>query len=249
MSYKISCVSYLNSKPFIYGIENTEMLHRGEIELSLDIPSRCAEKLMKKEADIGLVPIATLPLLDDYQIISKYCIGAIGAVHSVSLYSDVPLASIESIILDYQSLTSVNLTRILCKNYWNISPQFIPASKDYINDISGTRAGVIIGDRTFQLQDRYRYTYDLSEEWMKFTKLPFVFAVWVSTVQLEQEFIQAFEEALGFGLNNIAQVSKMYAEQYKPYDVQKYLSHYISYSFDEKKEKALHLYLELLKNL
>ena len=162
MSYKVSCVSYLNSKPFIYGIENSELLHHGEIELSLDIPKRCAEKLIMKEADIGLVPVATLALLDEYQIISKFCIGAVGAVHSVCLYSDVPLHEIDSIILDYQSLTSVNLTRILCKHYWKISPEFIQGDKDYINDISNQKAGVIIGDRTFQLLDRYRYTYDLS---------------------------------------------------------------------------------------
>jgi chorismate dehydratase len=249
MSHKISCVSYLNSKPFIYGIENSRLLHEGEIELSLDIPKRCAEKLIQGEAEIGLVPVASLPLLPAYHILSKYCIGAVGAVHSVCLYSEVPLESIEEIVLDYQSMSSVNLTRILCKHHWKIHPNFVAADKDYISNIRGTRAGVVIGDRTFQLQDQFTYTYDLAEEWMHFSNLPFVFAVWVSTRKLSDAFIHSFEEALTFGIEHIPQVAGMYADQYKPYDVHKYLTHYIQYDFDEKKEKALHLYLELLKQL
>ena len=89
MSYKVSCVSYLNSKPFIYGLENSELLKSGALELSLDIPSRCAQKLISKEAQIGLVPAATLNYLNDYSVISNFCIGAVGAVNSVFLFSNL----------------------------------------------------------------------------------------------------------------------------------------------------------------
>ncbi|NQX96939.1 MAG: hypothetical protein HRT73_03545 [Flavobacteriales bacterium] len=95
---KVSAVSYLNTLPFIYGINNSEVMEG--IDLSLDIPSDCAKKLLSGEVDLGLVPIAILPQLKEYHIISDYCIGAEGKVDSVALYSDVPLNEIEYIYLD-----------------------------------------------------------------------------------------------------------------------------------------------------
>ncbi|MBK8584164.1 MAG: hypothetical protein IPN88_01490 [Bacteroidetes bacterium] len=91
---KISVVSYLNSKPFIYGFNKTNFNSKAAIEL--DIPSVCADKLLTGKVDIGLVPVAILPKLKDYFIISDYCIGANGPVDSVLLLSNVPLNEIKS---------------------------------------------------------------------------------------------------------------------------------------------------------
>src|ERR1039458_6553628 len=101
---KISVVSYLNSKPFIYGLQHSTFLN--EIDLQLDIPSVCAQKLIDGQVDIGLIPVAALPQLKDPYIITDYCIGAEGKVASVMLYSNVPLHEITAILLDYQSKTS-----------------------------------------------------------------------------------------------------------------------------------------------
>src|SRR4051812_36736309 len=122
---KISIVSYLNSKPFVYGIEHSDLLN--EIDLQQDIPSVCAQKLIDGKVDIGLIPVAVLPLLKEKYIISDYCIGAVGKVASVMLYSDVPLDRISSVLLDYQSRTSVTLVKVLAKNFWKISPEWISA--------------------------------------------------------------------------------------------------------------------------
>src|SRR5437867_12268285 len=86
---KVSCVSYLNSQPFIYGLKNNSIIN--EIDLSLDVPSVCAEKLRSGSVDIGLVPVAVIPQLKESHIISDYCIGADGKVETVLLLSDVPL--------------------------------------------------------------------------------------------------------------------------------------------------------------
>ena len=92
---KVSAVSYLNTTPFLYGIANSEV--KNLIDISLDIPSDCAKKLLSGEVDLGLVPIAVLPLLKEYHIVTDYCIGAQGNVDSVALYSDVPLSEISTI--------------------------------------------------------------------------------------------------------------------------------------------------------
>jgi len=118
---KVSCVRYLNSQPFIYGLKNNPVIN--EIDLSLDIPSVCAEKLLNGNVDIGLVPIAVIPELKESHIISDYCIGADGKVETVLLLSDVPLEKIETVLLDYQSRTSVLLVKMLAGKFWKISPQ------------------------------------------------------------------------------------------------------------------------------
>jgi len=52
---RISAVSYTNTKPFLYGIQHTDIINK--IDLSLDIPSDCAQKLIDDMVDIGLIPI------------------------------------------------------------------------------------------------------------------------------------------------------------------------------------------------
>ena len=90
---KVSAVSYTNSKPFVYGIMHSGILD--QIDLSLDIPSVCANKLIENQVDIGLVPVAALLHIENYQIISNYCIGANGAVDSVFIFSNKPIQEIK----------------------------------------------------------------------------------------------------------------------------------------------------------
>jgi chorismate dehydratase len=240
---KVSAVSYLNTLPFLYGINNSEI--KDQLDLSLDMPSDCAKKLLSGDVDLGLVPVAILPQIKEYHIVSDYCIGAVGDVDSVALYSDVPLNRIESIYLDYQSKTSINLVKVLCKEYWNISPEFIEASEGYEDEINGKIAGVIIGDRTFNLSKDYKFKYDLSGEWMKYSGLPFVFACWVSNIKLPQAFISQFNEALNLGLNNIESVIKNYKEERISKEVlEGYLLSSISYDLDDKKKAAISMFLD-----
>lgn len=244
---KISAVSYLNTLPFIYGIEqNLELL--GQVELTKDIPSECARKLIEGEVDLGLVPVAIIPELDQSYIISDYCIGAEGKVKSVLLLSDVPIHQIESIYLDYHSRTSVKLCEILCKKFWEVNPKFISAEKGFEEKIQGKTAGVIIGDRTFHLNKEYAYQYDLAEEWQKMTGLPFVFAAWVSNKKLPKEFIEAFNSALIHGVSNIKKAIEIQENLPIPKKVlTNYLSQNISYKFDKQKMKALILFQNYLK--
>ena len=136
-------------------------------------------------------------------IISDFCIGADGAVDTVCLFSDVPIQEIESIFLDYQSKTSVELLKILLKEYWQVSPKLIEAKANYEQQIKGKKAGLIIGDRGFQYQNKFKYVYDLSAIWKLHTGLPFVFACWIANKEIDEDFIKEFNKALKFGVNNI----------------------------------------------
>ena len=70
---KIAAVSYLNTVPFVYGITHADKL---DAELLLAPPAQCARNYMDRKADIALVPVGSLPMLEDAEIITNYCIGA-----------------------------------------------------------------------------------------------------------------------------------------------------------------------------
>jgi chorismate dehydratase len=243
---RISAVSYLNTKPFLYGIQNSSFLDGFDVELQTDIPSVCAEKLLNGEADLGLIPVAVIPSLKEYHIISDYCIGADGPVETVMLYSQSPLQEIEQVLLDYQSRTSVMLAKLLAREFWKISPEFIPAYKGYELAIKGKMAAVVIGDRTFNLNGKFEYEYDLSLEWQKYTGLPFVFALWVANKPLTEEFKAAFNSALAFGINEIDEVARICSQP--GIDLIKYFRKSISYDLVNSKLEALNLFLRMIKS-
>jgi chorismate dehydratase len=240
---RVGAVNYLNTKPLIFGFEHGEM--NTEIELLLEYPSKIAQLLINNQIDVGLVPVSIIPELKEYHIISDYCIGCDGEVGSVCLFSEVPLENIETILLDYQSRTSVALLKILVKKYWKIQPNLVSTSEDYRKDIKGTTAGLIIGDRALEQRQVSPYKYDLGLEWKKHTGLPFVFAAWISTRQLDETFLNDFNEANMTGLHDL---EKVIAENpYPAFDLGKYYSSYIDYHLDDRKRTALDLFLKECK--
>jgi len=246
---KISAVSYLNTLPFLYGIKNSGFIEKANFVQ--DIPSVCASKLLNNEVDIALVPVAVIPLMRESYIISDFCIGASGKVKTVLLLSDVPLAEIKSVYLDYQSRTSVNLIKILAAKYWKITPQWKNTTKGYENKIKDDNAGLIIGDRTFHLEKNYKYVYDLAEEWEKYTNLPFVFAAWVANKPINNVFIKEFNQALSYGVNNITKVVSGFYSAYpnSKINMHEYFTQCISYELDINKKRAMQLFFEELKDI
>jgi chorismate dehydratase len=240
---RISAVSYINAKPFVYGIEHSGFLK--DYSLSLDVPSICAEKLKSNKVDIGLAPVAIIPELKKYFIIPDFCIGANGPVKTVMLYSEVPLKDIKTIFLDYQSRTSVMLVQILAKHWWKISPIWIQAKTGYEKKIKGTNAGLIIGDRNFSLPKQFKYAYDLSVEWKSFTGLPFVFACWIANKELDENVAADFYRSLRFGVENRNKIAKELKNQFDETMIRNYLNNCINYSFDKNKKTAMDLFLKL----
>ena len=240
--YKVSAVSYLNTKPFIYGLNQSELINT--IDLQLDYPSICSDKLISGAVDLALVPVVVIPNLKLPYIISDYCIGANGAVDTVCLYSDVPINKIESIDLDYQSRTSLALLKVLLKEYWKLNPELKKADVGFEDNIKGSHAALVIGDRAFALNTKHEFIYDLSTIWKEMTGLPFVFAAWVSNTKLPQDFIDAFNRALKTGFSNIDKAFALEGDSYPNCENPKdYLNNKISYSLDAEKQKGMELFL------
>lgn len=240
---KVGAVSYLNTKPLLYGIENSELLQ--EIELSLEYPSALARKLQNNEIDLALLPVAAMNEIAGSRIISDYGIAANGPVASVCLFSAAPLEEIETVYLDYQSRTSVRLVQLLFKEYWRKSVAFQPAGEDYIEKIGGESAGVIIGDRALQKLSDFPFVYDLAEAWKSFTGLPFVFAAWIANKELPTDFLNRFNAANAKGLDHLDEVVQ--SHPFPDYDLNKYFRENIQYYLDDQKKMGLRLFLEKIR--
>ena len=243
---RISAVSYTNTKPFIYGIQHSGILDK--IELSLDMPSDCAQKLIDDVVDIGLIPVAATLNLPHWEIVSEYCIGAVGAVNSVFIFSNCDVKDIKYLQLDPQSRSSNNLARVLLKNYWKVNPELIKDATDYSESTETNTAFVQIGDRTFGKKNKYKYAYDLAEEWQNFKDLPFMFAGWIANKPIPQDFMDEFNAALKYGLDHRAELFKELPMR-DDFDIQDYLMHKIDFDLTDEKKKALYMFLDYIKAL
>lgn len=230
----------------MYGLNEQPI--REQIELVEHHPSKLADMLKNDQLDLGLVPVAILPDLDNYHIVGKHCIGTEGEAASVCLFSEVPLAQIERVYLDYQSRTSVALLLWIMRDYWGIRPEIMQAfGEDYRKEIKGTTAGLVIGDRAFEQRKISTFFYDLGSEWRSITGLPFVFAAWVSKKKLPDEFILQFDDANALGLAHIDEIVRN--NPYSLYDLGKYYKLHMNYQLDERKLRALNYFLELIKDV
>lgn len=240
---RVGAVSYINTKPLIYGFQKGLMSDK--IELILDYPARLASALQKKDIDIALLPVAALNQITDAEVISDYCIGATGEVASVCLFSEVPIEEVQSVYLDFQSKTSVALTKILLRDFWKIRPMLLEADEQYIDNIQGKTAGLIIGDRALEHYNRFAYRYDLASTWHAHTQLPFVFATWIANIPLLDEFKQQFNETTGLGITKLDEI--ITEKNYKGYDLQTYYKQNISYTLDDEKRNAMTLFLKQIE--
>ena len=237
---RVGIVNYLNTKPLLYGLERPPI--NDQIELIGAYPAKLAKMLRDDEIDVGLIPIAVIPQLPSWHIVGNHCIAAEGEIASVCLFSEVPMNQIETIYLDYQSRSSVGLLKWLIKEYWGISPRLIQAKDDsYRTEITGTTAGLVIGDRALEQRKISTYIYDLGSEWRSITGLPFVFAAWVSTKPLPEDFIKEFDRANAMGLNHIDEI--VASTPFELYDLRKYYTLHLSYVLDEKKRQGMDRFL------
>jgi chorismate dehydratase len=240
---KVAAVSYLNTKPLLYGIERGDIIN--DIELIVDYPSQLAKSLQDGSIDLALLPVAAIPFVNNARIVSDYGIAADGNVVSVALFSQVPIEQVQSVYLDYQSRTSVKLAQVLLENHWKKEVEYKQATENYIDYINGSSAGVIIGDRALKQLHNFEYVYDLSAAWKTYTGLDFVFAAWVANKELPADFISGFNAANALGLQHLDEII---AENPFPYyDLHTYFTENIRYYLDDDKKKGLAKFLEMIR--
>ncbi|MBK8414560.1 MAG: hypothetical protein IPL22_08680 [Bacteroidetes bacterium] len=90
----------------------------------------------------------------------------------------------------------------------------------------------------------------MSEEWFKFTNMPFVFACWVTSQQLDIDFVDRLNSVFAAGIEAIPSLVAKLKETGDFYkDSEDYLKNYLQYNLDDSMRKAMNLFLEKIKSL
>ena len=200
---RVGAVGYLNSKPLIEGL--ADRLAGG---LTLDFPSRLAAALERGDLDAALIPsIEVLQSKGEYEIVSDACVAARGPVRSVKVFFRVPPGEVKRLSLDEGSRTSATLARVLLFHKYGVEPETeqLPLASSVASEaVANTTADAIllIGDRAmFPIAEDFPVVWDLGDEWLKWTGLPFVFALWAGrSEQMPAGLAAMFSEARDAGV-------------------------------------------------
>jgi chorismate dehydratase len=243
---RIGAVSYLNTRPLVFGFE--QGLGADRVELSYDVPSVLAERLAAGELDIALLPVIELARIPDLAIVPGLAIGSRGDCRSVKLIARKPLDEIRSIALDSESRTSNALVQVLCREAWGIAPRFEPGPRDLDLALREHDAAVRIGDKAlFEPPPAGTTSHDLGGAWTSMTKLPFVFAVWaVRLGALDREVYQMLHDSRREGAAVLAAIAEDYSwnGQSYPEIAHGYLKDAMRYRFGAQELEALKRFLD-----
>jgi chorismate dehydratase len=246
---RIGAVSYLNSKPLIEGLPE---LAPGA-DLILDIPSRLADSLAAGRIDIGLIPSIELFSDPDYEIVSDACVATRGPVRSVKLFFRVPPGDVASLAIDEGSRTSVVLGRIMLAERYGVFPSLHSlALERSINDIQAD-AILLIGDRAMRSsQEPFHTVWDLGQEWLNWTGLPFVFAMWVARrTAILHELPMLLASSRDMGLARLPEIAERESKHLgiPPSDAHDYLRDNLHFVLGPAEQSGLKLFYELALKL
>jgi chorismate dehydratase len=245
MPIRLGAVSYLNTRPLVYGLEQ----HPDRFTLRFDVPARCAELLHANDVDLGLIPSIEYPG-HDYRIVPGVSIASDGPVTSVAIFTKVPTDQIQSIALDTSSRTSVALLRVLGARWFEIEPRLVNMPPDLGRMVGECDAALVIGDNALFADPNAMglEKVDLGEEWIGMTGLPFVYAFWAGRPGvLAAADVAALQAARDRGLAATVTIA---AESY-PDDPQKaaradlYLREDVKYALGEPEIAGLRRFYEL----
>lgn len=247
---RISAISYLNTAPLMWDFEHGAA--GKQFDITYTVPSQCAAELAQGTADIGIIPSFAYATIRNLRILPGVAIASKNAVRSILLVSRNPLEEIRTIALDNSSLSSVALARVLFEKYWGGARSFVSHVPDLEAMLASNDAALLIGDPALKV-DRSRYgTWDLAEEWLRFTGKPFVFAFWAVREECSKnsplDLATIFQDSRDHGLApaSLDQIAKTWAPKLAigEDDVRRYLTTSIHYFLDDACLSGLQLFYQ-----
>ncbi len=205
---RVSIVEFLNTAPLVWGFTDGPLA--GRFDLGFTVPSLCAEALRKGDADIAIIPAVEYQRIPGLVLLPDMAVAAKGEVRSILLLAKKPVQLARRIALDTNSRSSVALIRLLCRDHWNISPEFVDASPDPAAMLADADAALLIGDPALRVRIQMDnlhakqsaapgadccsgdsadlpvpgvdtlFLYDVAQQWREMTGKPCVLAVWAA---------------------------------------------------------------------
>jgi predicted solute-binding protein len=233
---RISIVEFLNTAPLVWGFTDGPL--RGRYDLSFTVPSLCAEALRLGKVDVAIIPAIEYQRMDGMVVLPEMAVAARGEVRSILVLAKKPIDLVKRLALDTNSRSSVALTRLLCKGFWGISPEFIDAAPDPAAMLEKADAALLIGDPALRIRLKVDalaaktpgakegccggdpseqpvpgvdtlFVYDVAEQWREMTGKPCVLAIWAGRRELiTPEVVADFLASKEYGLSHIGQIAE-----------------------------------------
>ncbi len=249
---RIAAINFLNPAPLMWDFEHPPLEDSLALHYQIDrmTPSECAAALLSGQADIGLVPIASLATNPSLRILPGCTIASKGRVRSLLLVrrANHSLSTLGVVAADMASRTTLAYAHILFHMWGNPAVPFMPLAADLDFMLDRADAAILIGDPALmaleERANRFERTgeeliyHDLAAEWHSLTGLPFVSAVWgvAPGCSLDDKVIDDFIQSRDHGLQNIdALVTEWSARLPLPEQtIQSYLTTNIHYILDKE---------------
>lgn len=265
---RLGQIDYLNVRPVYHTLLNHL---QGEVKVLRGVPTALNQALMAGEIDVA--PISAIEAArhaDELVILPGLSIASLGAVRTVLLFAweaDPQDLDGSTIVLTDHSATSVALLKVLCKYYFEIEVEYVTRPQKLEEMLGEGEAALVIGDTALIEAVRHRafqkrgmganlaarpYIFDLGDEWLKWQRLPFVFALWAARrdrldAVMQSNLPDALHSALLEGLAAIPEIAADYAPRLDvdPGSCRKYLRD-LRYGLGEDYLAGLHRYLSFV---
>ncbi|MEG9434291.1 menaquinone biosynthetic enzyme MqnA/MqnD family protein [Terriglobus sp. ADX1] len=263
---RIAAISFLNPAPLLYDFEHPPQRERlaARYDIHYTLPSQCAAELASGEADLGLVPIASLPLIPGIAAVPGCTIASLETVRSIQLVvrPGLKLEDIRTLATDAASRSSAAYVRLLLKHFYGSTPDVHEEDANLAAMLSRSDAALLIGDPALlALEEHNRQHHfpdhtwiDVAKLWRKHTQLPWVAAVWaVRTAALEetgitpQQLTRDLQQSRDAGLEHIEDLVAEWTPRLPllPETIRYYLSENIHYILDAECLTAIHRFFYL----
>lgn len=230
--------------------------------LHLTAPSQCAAQLISGQADLGLIPIASLT--PDLRIVPNCTIASLQRVRSIQLIvkSHLALSQIKTVAADTASRSSTAYAQVLFRHFLRTDPTFHPAPANPELMLQEHDAALLIGDPALLALERRAEIeatmgpctwHDLAELWHRHTALPWVAAVWavrpeaLPTPTARAQLIEDLTASRDHGLANIKPLVAEWTPRIAlpPATIRTYLTQNIHYTLDPASLEAITLFRQL----
>ncbi|WP_022660839.1 menaquinone biosynthetic enzyme MqnA/MqnD family protein [Paucidesulfovibrio longus] len=180
---KLGKIGYRNVLPIYHPLEQGLVPH--ELEIVSGVPAELNEMMRRGELHLSAnSSIEYARRSERYLLVPDLAIGCHGPVQSVLLLSRRPVRELagQSILVSAQTHTSAALLRLLLARRYKVEVRF--ESGDATSMLArGDKPEAIlaIGDEALELRRHpdYPHLYDLGQEWLEWTGMPFIFGVWI----------------------------------------------------------------------
>ena len=256
--FTLGYIPYLNCVPFFHNLKTAGFKGR----FVSGVPAEL--NVMLQRGELNVSPSSSFEYARnwrDYLLLPGHSIASLERVKSVLLFSPVDISELsgQQIAITGESATSINLLRIIFREFYGIDNIDDAVPDEPIETwIARRQPALLIGDRALiaanALADGMQI-FDLGDIWYRQTGLPFVFALWMvsrKTVDIFTSELAALTDQLHQSchhlMKNPVPVATALAQDMPltPDEIIAYW-HTIDYRFEEKHQQGAQLFFSLCK--